>query len=220
MESINKISLDRVRMDPSKRLDANGPSTVTVYIWLSLYFACNLGLTIYNKAIMQFANFPYPWTVTAIHCFFSAIGSYLVVSTSSKRETINPEVNSLKGSAILISFSVLYTINIAISNVSLNLVNLAFHQLVRSTTPVFTVIICLVFGLKNFSNAIYVSLIPVVLGVALSTYGDMSYTMMGFFLTVLGTALAAIKTIVKTCLTLAATVMVRADESLFAVKLT
>jgi len=95
----------------------------------------------------------------------------------------------------LISFSVLYTINIAISNLSLDLVTLAFHQLVRSTTPVFAVIISLVFSLKTFSRAIYLSLIPVVLGVALATYGDLSWTALGFFLTVLGTFLAALKTV-------------------------
>ncbi|KAI8888952.1 TPT-domain-containing protein [Backusella circina FSU 941] len=97
---------------------------------------------------------------------------------------------------IMVMFSVLYTINIAISNVSLNLVSVAFHQVVRAMTPVFTVIISLMFLQKSFPKKIYLSLLPVVLGVTFATYGEYDYTMVGFLLTVLGTVLASIKTIV------------------------
>jgi len=66
----------------------------------------------------------------------------------------------------------------------------------RSTTPVFAVILSLIFGLKTFSVSTYLALTPVVLGVIMATYGDISFTTYGLMLTVLGTALAAIKTIV------------------------
>lgn len=68
--------------------------------------------------------------------------------------------------------------------------------LARSTTPVFAVALSLTFRLKTFSTATYLALTPVVLGVIMATYGDISFTAYGLFLTVLGTALAAIKTIV------------------------
>ncbi|CAO3606996.1 unnamed protein product [Cunninghamella echinulata] len=97
---------------------------------------------------------------------------------------------------VMLMFSVLYTINIAISNVSLNLVNVAFHQVVRSMTPVFTVIISIAFLQKSYSRMIYLSLCPVVLGVGFATIGEFDYTVIGFLLTVLGTILAAVKTIV------------------------
>ncbi|CAG8743046.1 17617_t:CDS:2, partial [Rhizophagus irregularis] len=42
----------------------------------------------------------------------------------------------------------------------------------------------------------YISLLPVVLGVVFATVGDYYFTKMGFFLTVLGTILAALKTVV------------------------
>ncbi|CAG8685034.1 8566_t:CDS:2, partial [Acaulospora morrowiae] len=42
----------------------------------------------------------------------------------------------------------------------------------------------------------YISLVPVVFGVIFATVGDYYFTKMGFFLTVLGTILAALKTVV------------------------
>lgn len=47
----------------------------------------------------------------------------------------------------------------------------------------------------TFSTAKLVCLVPVILGVVLATYGEYYFTTMGFFLTLLGTFLAALKTI-------------------------
>jgi len=42
-------------------------------IWLVLYFAFNLGLTLYNKSVLS--EFPYPYTLTALHAFCGILGS-------------------------------------------------------------------------------------------------------------------------------------------------
>ena len=99
---------------------------------------------------------------------------------------------------VLCSF--LYTVNIAISNVSLNFVSLAFHQIVRSSTPFFTVMLEMLILQKFHTSVLYFSLIPVVGGVVISTLGDyksaVDFNALGVFLTVLGVLLSALKTIV------------------------
>ncbi|KAF8945620.1 UAA transporter, partial [Entomortierella lignicola] len=75
-------------------------------------------------------------------------------------------------------------------------VSVAFHQVVRAMTPVFTIAISVAFLAKRYTGMTYVSLGPLLLGVYMATKGDYSFTAMGFFLTVLGTVLAAIKTVV------------------------
>ncbi|THV90003.1 TPT-domain-containing protein [Aureobasidium pullulans] len=95
---------------------------------------------------------------------------------------------------VLVAFSVLFTVNIAISNVSLAMVSVPFHQIVRSTTPVATILIYRWLG-RNYGTMTYVSLIPIVAGVGLSTYGDYYATLLGASLTFLGVFLAALKTV-------------------------
>jgi hypothetical protein len=73
------------------------------------------------------------------------------------------------------------------------MVSIPFHQIMRSTTPVFTVLIYRLRYDRSYSRETYLSLIPVVLGVGLATYGDYYYTMMGLVLTLTGVVLAAIK---------------------------
>ncbi|KAA1094634.1 UAA transporter [Puccinia graminis f. sp. tritici] len=158
--------------------------------WLIYYFAFNLGLTIFNKRVL--ISFPFPWTLTAIHTLAGTIGSQLAHAQglfSAARLSRNHNI-------ILIAFSILYTVNIAVSNLSLHLVTVPFHQVVRATTPLFTIILSIIYFNKSYPFETYLSLFIVVLGVGLSTYGDYGWTLPGLLLTLLGTILASFKTVV------------------------
>ena len=73
------------------------------------------------------------------------------------------------------------------------MVSIPFHQVVRSTTPLLTTILYRVLFSRTYSWATYRSLAPIVLGVALATYGDYSFTTLGFLVTFLGVVLGALK---------------------------
>ncbi|KAH6903125.1 triose-phosphate transporter family-domain-containing protein [Coprinopsis sp. MPI-PUGE-AT-0042] len=92
----------------------------------------------------------------------------------------------------LLLYSVLYSVNIVVSNASLRLVTV---PVVRALTPLFTVLLSIILLGKYSSRAKIITLVPVVAGVGLATYGDYYFTPRGFFLTLLGTVLAALKTI-------------------------
>lgn len=83
------------------------------YMWLGLYFILNLSLTLYNKIILN--NFKFPYSLTAIHTLCGSIGCYLLYFMGA----FTPAKLGDRENLIMILFSVLYTINIAISNVSL-----------------------------------------------------------------------------------------------------
>lgn len=77
-----------------------------------------------------------------------------------------------------------------------NLVTLPFHQVVRATSPVFVVLIYRFRYGEIYSRHIYLSLVPVIVGVAFATYGDYYFTFLGLIVTLLGSVVAAIKTVV------------------------
>jgi hypothetical protein len=95
----------------------------------------------------------------------------------------------------LLAFSLLFTLNIAISNLSLAMVSVPFHQVMRSTCPVVTILIYRTVYSRSYSNATYLSIIPLVLGAALATAGDYQAALLGILLAILGVFLACIKTI-------------------------
>ncbi|KAL2041542.1 hypothetical protein N7G274_005924 [Stereocaulon virgatum] len=165
-------------------------STSTKVNHLVQYFIANLALTLFNKALMNV--FPFPYLLTAVHCLFGTVGTWIL----HKRGYFVLTPLSVRDVLYLYAFSVLYTSNIVVSNVSMKMVNLHFHQVVRATTPAFTVGIYLLAFSFTYNNATFLSLIPVIVGVILTTYGDYSWTKPGLLLTWFGAFLAALKTVV------------------------
>jgi hypothetical protein len=84
--------------------------------WIVYYFIANLSLTLYNKLLMN--RFPFAWSLTAIHALSGCIGAQLCLS----RGLFVQQRLTTRENLVLVSFSCLYTINIAVSNLSLNLV--------------------------------------------------------------------------------------------------
>jgi len=162
------------------------------YAWLGLYFMNGLTLTLYNKAVMQFTQFKYPWTLTGIHNLCAFLGCLYLQRTG----VFSPKRLSRHGELIMLAFSVLYTVNIAMSNLSLNLVTVPFHQIIRATTPMWVMLINFVWLKKQPQRIVAISLLPTILGVAIATYGDYYFTRLGFIMTVLGTVLSALKGVV------------------------
>lgn len=84
--------------------------------WLGLYFAFNLGLTLFNKGVLL--RFPFPYTLTALHALCGSIGGYVLLENG----VFVPARLGTRETVALVAFSMLYAINIVVSNMSLHLV--------------------------------------------------------------------------------------------------
>ncbi|KAL6837042.1 triose-phosphate transporter family domain-containing protein [Trichoderma camerunense] len=162
------------------------PSAVK-FTWLGTYFLFSLILTLYNKLVL--GVFHFPWLLTFLHTLFASLGTYAMLqmgyfklSRLGRRENL-----------ALVAFSALFTANIAVSNLSLAMVSVPFYQTMRMLCPIFTIIIFRVWYGRTYSTMTYMSLIPLIIGAAMTTAGEMSFSDAGFILTILGVVLAALK---------------------------
>jgi len=88
-------------------------STRKKLIFLGLYFLLSLGLTLSNKAVLKRAKLP--WLLTVLHTGSTFLGCLAYLGTGNlKLSRLGSREN-----LILLAFSTLFTLNIAISNVSL-----------------------------------------------------------------------------------------------------
>jgi hypothetical protein len=103
-------------------------------LWLLLWTLNNIGVTLLNKAAFASVDFKYPFFLSAIHMVCNWCGSQYVFWSQSAAQsgkstplmtqllgTINRQTLDKAGHRSMLAFSIIFSLNIAIGNVSLKL---------------------------------------------------------------------------------------------------
>eukprot|EP01035_Chromulina_nebulosa_P019259 gene19259-25114_t len=165
----------------------------TQAFWLFVWMANNILVTILNKAAFAKVNFKYPYALSAIHMACNIIGAQIYFLFS---RTVKPKIIEGSHRQTILFFSLIFSMNIAIGNTSLRHVSVNFNQVCRALVPVIVMVISMTYYRKSFSNSRKWAVIPIVIGVTMAFYGDLSYTFIGAFYTLLCVVLAALKAVV------------------------
>jgi hypothetical protein len=133
-------------LSPSRSLCYHTHAYNTHSAWLIIWTLNNIGVTLLNKAAFQTVDFHYPYFLSAVHMVCNSLGSQLVfwsvdrakASNDAGAVDANPVTKLLgvinrqhldaKGKRLILAFSVIFSLNIAIGNVSLKYVSVNFNQ--------------------------------------------------------------------------------------------
>ena len=161
------------------------------------YFLLNLLVTCTNRIIVTQTSSPY--ILTASHAAASYCSATYVARWQKQNHSHPMRSRTTSFKSRLVLFSILFTLNITLSNYTLSLISLAVHQTIRATAPALTIVISVLLKLSSwcsYSTATYLSLIPIVLGVILATHGaHYDGSLFGLVLTFLSAGTAVLKTI-------------------------
>ena len=134
------------------------------------YLVLNVFLTLQNKWVLSVLGFSFPWLLTFIHLGVSGFCSLIYLSIVSRSNPTQQNGNALSRDVFSFSYSqcikvvlcsIIFTMNVAFSNISLNYVSIPFHQLAKSTGPFFIVVLEYLFFHKSPDLLIMIALIPV-----------------------------------------------------------
>ena len=172
-----------------------------------------MGVTLLNKSAFAKVDFKYPYFLSFVHMFCNAVGSQMVfMSIDRDNARMKADASASPGKLqqllgqihrkeldkisrrYIFLFSIIFSLNIAIGNVSLRYVSVNFNQVMRSLVPAITIVMGIMLR-KKISAKRQISVLPVVVGVAMACFGDMTYTWLGFFYTVMCVLLAALKVV-------------------------
>lgn len=121
---------------------------------------------------------------------------YLFILLLIPFRNVKPKALSPDDYYPILIFSLVFSLNIAIGNTSLRWVSVNFNQVSRSLVPVLVMLISMIYYKKTYSSKRKLAILPIVIGVALTFYGDISFTYIGAFYTMLCIILAALKAVV------------------------
>ena len=199
LEKEHEKAIEMTNMADKKKTSSNldaakeGEPASTQAFWLFVWMVNNILVTILNKAAFAKLDFKYPYALSTIHMVCNIAGAqiYFLLSRSVKPKSL--ETSHWRS---VLWFSLIFSLNIAIGNTSLRYVSVNFNQVLRALVPVIVMLISILYYGKIFSLDRKLSVVPIVIGVSMAFYGDLSYTALGAFYTIMCVVLAALKAVV------------------------
>ncbi|KAK7301355.1 hypothetical protein RJT34_12218 [Clitoria ternatea] len=157
------------------------------------WWAFNVTVIIINKWIFQKLDFKFPLLVSCIHFICSAIGGYVAIKVLKIKPLIHVDPEDRWKRIFPMSF--VFCINIVLGNVSLRYIPVSFMQTIKSFTPATTIILQWLVWRKYFDWRIWASLVPIVGGILLASFTELSFNIFGFCAALLGCLATSTKTI-------------------------
>jgi len=145
---------------------------VKVVILVVLWYATSILAITTSKLSMQIA--PVPFCLCLMQCLTATFISAVVRKFLGVARGVGEE------SPILWKTSVTYTLGFIFTNLGFSLATAPFVETVKSSEPISTVLLAFFLLGEVDSVRTYTCLIPIVIGVAMASLGDMTMTLTGF----------------------------------------
>lgn len=171
--------------DHSKPLDLNidlpaqlGPSEAAQKFKISVYFATwwalNVVFNVYNKKVLN--AFPYPWLTSTLSL---AAGSLIMLVSWGARIAEAPKTD-FEFWKTLFPVALAHTIGHVAATISMSKVAVSFTHIIKSGEPAFSVLVSRFILGESFPMPVYLSLLPIIGGCALSAATELNFNMTGF----------------------------------------
>ncbi|BAM81610.1 probable glucose 6 phosphate/phosphate translocator [Cyanidioschyzon merolae strain 10D] len=145
-----------------------------VGFWFFMWYLYNVVFNIVNKKTLNMWS--YPWVLSTIQLGVGALYVSVLWLLGLRRR---PQVNG-KLIRSLILPSLFHTIGHATSCLSFSSVAISFTHTVKSAEPVVGALGSALFLHEYYSPMVYFAMIPIIVGVALSSISELTFTMAGF----------------------------------------
>nr|AAM63660.1 glucose-6-phosphate/phosphate translocator [Arabidopsis thaliana] len=143
-------------------------------IYFATWWALNVVFNIYNKKVLN--AYPYPWLTSTLSL---AAGSLMMLISWAVGivETPKTDFDFWK---TLFPVAVAHTIGHVAATVSMSKVAVSFTHIIKSGEPAFSVLVSRFILGETFPTSVYLSLIPIIGGCALSALTELNFNMIGF----------------------------------------
>ncbi|KAG2586728.1 phosphoenolpyruvate/phosphate translocator 3, chloroplastic-like [Panicum virgatum] len=152
-------------------------ATVQLGAMIVAWYLLNIYFNIYNKQVLGALPLPLPYTITA---FQLAFGSLLIFLMWATRLHPAPRISAAQLGKIA-PLALGHMLGTVFTNMSLGKVAVSFTHTIKASEPFFTVLLSALFLGEVPSLPVLGSLVPIVGGVALASFTEVSFNWTGFW---------------------------------------
>ncbi|KAK9064199.1 hypothetical protein SSX86_015579 [Deinandra increscens subsp. villosa] len=174
----NAYEADHKQQPLEIKMEEMGQSEAGQKMKIGLYFATwwslNVVFNIYNKKVLN--AFPFPWLTSTLSL---AAGSLIMLVSWATRMVEAPKTDAEFWKA-LFPVALAHTIGHVAATISMSKVAVSFTHIIKSGEPAFSVFVSRFFLGETFPLGVYLSLLPIIGGCALSALTELNFNMTGF----------------------------------------
>ncbi|CAF1129020.1 unnamed protein product [Rotaria sordida] len=159
---------------------------------LSWYFISSLA-NIIGKQLLTI--FPYPFSVTLTQLFHGWIYSIPLLRLIGIQQSTDVHSTRIYYITILVPLAIGKLLSQLTSQISLRLVTISYTHTVKALMPLFTVILSRIILDEEQSITIYLSLLPIIIGVIITSISELSFDIIGLISALFSTCLLALQNI-------------------------
>ncbi|KAL0354134.1 UNVERIFIED_CONTAM: Glucose-6-phosphate/phosphate translocator 2, chloroplastic [Sesamum angustifolium] len=142
-------------------------------VYFATWWALNVVFNIYNKKVLN--AFPFPWLTSTLSL---AAGSLLMLVSWATRIAEAPETDT-EFWRTLFPVAVAHTIGHVAATVSMSKVAVSFTHIIKSGEPAVSVLVSRLLLGESFPMPVYLSLLPIIGGCALSAATELNFNLTG-----------------------------------------
>ncbi|XP_047330230.1 glucose-6-phosphate/phosphate translocator 1, chloroplastic-like [Impatiens glandulifera] len=159
---------------PDENEQSEAAQKLKISIYFATWWALNVVFNIYNKKALN--AYPYPWLAATLSL---ATGS-LIMLVSWTLKIAEPPKTDFEFWKSLFPVALAHTIGHVAATVSMSKVAVSFTHIIKSGEPAFTVLVSRFLLGETFPATVYLSLLPIIGGCALSAATELNFNMIGF----------------------------------------
>ncbi|KAI9843992.1 MAG: hypothetical protein M1838_002385 [Thelocarpon superellum] len=169
-----------------------GRSAIHPAIFIVIWILLSSGVIIYNKWILD--RFRFPITLTTCHLAFSTLATQVLAKTTTlldgrKRVKMTRRVFF----RAVLPIGLCFSLSLVLSNETYLYLSLAFIQMLKAATPVAVLFATWSLGLTQPNVKVLMTVTVIVIGVMISSYGEIRFVLFGFLIQSGGVAFEAMR---------------------------
>lgn len=163
-----------INLDFDEETQQAAAQKLKIGMYFATWWTLNVIFNIYNKKVLN--AFPFPWLTSTLSL---AAGSLIMLISWASRiaDAPNTDLDFWKA---LFPVALAHTIGHVAATVSMSKVAVSFTHIIKSGEPAFSVLVSRFLLGETFPLPVYLSLLPIIGGCAISAVTELNFNMTGF----------------------------------------